>query len=107
MYRSQIFILPKKIVKVIEAICRQYLWTSNTNVSKRALIAWERLSYPICAGGLNLTDMQSWNRAAICKLLWNLCAKKDKLWVAWIHNYYIKGGSIWDAQCKATILDHS
>ncbi|XP_070004803.1 uncharacterized protein LOC142163305 [Nicotiana tabacum] len=31
-------------------------------------------------------------------MLWNLCQKKDKLWVQWIHIYYIKDGSIWDAR---------
>lgn len=31
------------------------------------------------------------NRAAICKLLWNVAQKKDRLWVRWMHEYYIKG----------------
>ncbi|XP_019263451.1 PREDICTED: uncharacterized protein LOC109241191 [Nicotiana attenuata] len=31
---------------------------------------------------------------AICKLLWNLAQKKDKLWVQWIHTYYGKGKAV-------------
>ncbi|XP_019457667.1 PREDICTED: uncharacterized protein LOC109358055 [Lupinus angustifolius] len=29
----------------------------------------------------------------MAKLLWNLASKPDKLWVRWIHTYYIKGTS--------------
>lgn len=37
-------------------------------------------------GGLNIL----WNQAAICKLLWALRQHKEKLWIAWVHTYYIK-----------------
>lgn len=26
--------------------------------------------------------------------------KKDKLWIAWIHNYYLKGRKLWEVQVK-------
>lgn len=34
--------------------------------------------------------MDVWNKAVILKLLWALEAKKDSLWVKWVHVYYIK-----------------
>ena len=34
------------------------------------------------------------------KLLWNLCAKKDNLWVRWIHSYYMKNDDIMDCKIK-------
>ncbi|XP_019227287.1 PREDICTED: uncharacterized protein LOC109208612 [Nicotiana attenuata] len=34
------------------------------------------------------------NKATISKLLWAITAKKDTLWVQWIHSFYIKGKSI-------------
>jgi len=49
--------------------------------------------------GLNFLDIYTWNKAAISKLLWNLCQKKDKLWVVWIHSYYGKTG-IWNIQAQ-------
>lgn len=55
---------------------------------------------PKVAGGMNLLDSQRWNKAAMCKLLWNLCSKKEILWVIWVHTYYIKLGSVWEAKCK-------
>lgn len=47
--------------------------------------------------GMNFLDIYTWNKAAIGKMLWNLCQKKDKLWVVWIHTYYGKNG-IWNVQ---------
>lgn len=34
------------------------------------------------------------------KLLWNLCKKKGKLWVQWVHIYYGKGCNIWEIEPK-------
>ncbi|XP_019257656.1 PREDICTED: uncharacterized protein LOC109235863 [Nicotiana attenuata] len=39
---AQIFVLPKKITKLIEAICRSFLWTGEGNISRKALLAWEK-----------------------------------------------------------------
>ncbi|XP_060188663.1 uncharacterized protein LOC132617631 [Lycium barbarum] len=88
VFWAQVFILPKKVIKTIEATCRTFLWTGGTELSKRALLAWDRVCSPRVAGGLNILDMATWNKAAISKLLWNICTKKDKLWVKWIHSYY-------------------
>lgn len=33
--------------------------------------------------------MLSWNKVSICKLLWCLSQKKDKLWIKWVHLYYV------------------
>ncbi|XP_060195131.1 uncharacterized protein LOC132624355 [Lycium barbarum] len=92
---ARIFLLPNKIIQMIEAICRRFLWTEGVEVSKKALLAWEKMCYPRSAGGLNILDILQWNRAAVCKLLWNLRKKKDKLWVKWLHIYYGKGRSMW------------
>ncbi|XP_060200123.1 uncharacterized protein LOC132628355 [Lycium barbarum] len=100
IFWSQVFILPKKIVKVIESLCRKFLWIGSVEPSKKALIAWETLCLPKSACGLNLLDIQTWNKAAISKMLWNLCMKKDKKWIQWVHSYYIKGGSVWETQAK-------
>lgn len=67
------------------------MWTGSAEASKKALIAWEKLCCPKSSGGLNFLDVNTWNKAAIGKCLWNLRKKKDKLWVEWIHIYYGKG----------------
>jgi len=35
--------------------------------------------------------MQLWNLAALGKPVWDVWQLKEKLWIKWIHTYYIKG----------------
>ncbi|XP_019224105.1 PREDICTED: uncharacterized protein LOC109205806 [Nicotiana attenuata] len=77
---AQIFVLPKKIIQFIETICRRFLWSGSAEPTKKTLIAWDKFY------------MQA---------LWNICTKKEKLWVQWIHAYYIKGGTIWNTEPKS------
>ncbi|XP_019246267.1 PREDICTED: uncharacterized protein LOC109225916 [Nicotiana attenuata] len=76
---AQIFVLPKKIVQFIDTICRRFLWTENALPTRKALIAWEKLCCPKVAGCLNFINVVIWNKATICKLLWNICKQKEKL----------------------------
>ncbi|XP_060212045.1 uncharacterized protein LOC132639621 [Lycium barbarum] len=57
---------------------------------QRALVAWDKVCTPKSAGGLNLINLKIWNRAAIAKNSWDVAHKEDKLWIRWIHTYYIK-----------------
>ncbi|XP_057247418.1 uncharacterized protein LOC130589840 [Beta vulgaris subsp. vulgaris] len=62
----------------------------NTIESKKAPIAWSRFYDPKSYGGWNLVNMTLWNKAAMLKLLWAIAYKSDRLWVNWVHAYYIK-----------------
>ena len=93
-YWAQLFIFPAKIAKLIESMCRSYLWSGAGQITKKALIAWERVCRPRSEGGLGLINMHIWNRAAIAKLCWDLENKEDKLWIKWIHTYYLKGQNV-------------
>ncbi|XP_019252766.1 PREDICTED: uncharacterized protein LOC109231563 [Nicotiana attenuata] len=64
-YWSQIFILPAKVMKLIESYCRSYIWSGSNTITKRALIAWEKMYLPKSAGGYNLLNIRVWNRAVI------------------------------------------
>lgn len=97
-YWSQIIVLPKKLIKAIETACRTFLWTGNITVSKKALVALERICTPYAVGGLNITNLDFWNKVAIIKQLWALERKKDSLWIRWIHTYYIKQESLENCQ---------
>ncbi|XP_019229314.1 PREDICTED: uncharacterized protein LOC109210372 [Nicotiana attenuata] len=90
-YWSQIFILPAKVIKLIESYCRSYIWPGSNTITKRTLIACDRMCLPKSAGGYNLMNIRIWNRAAITSVYWDLTQKKDKMWIKWIHTYYIKG----------------
>ncbi|KAG5594737.1 hypothetical protein H5410_035969 [Solanum commersonii] len=49
-----------------------------------AKVAWNKVCSPLCFGGLNLTNVSVWNRAAIAKTHWALAKKEDKLWIRWV-----------------------
>ncbi|TMW80870.1 hypothetical protein EJD97_014164, partial [Solanum chilense] len=51
---------------------------------------------------MGLINMQLWNRAAIVKLCWDLANKEDKLWIKWIHVYYIRGQNEWQKREQAS-----
>lgn len=46
IYWSHIFLIPKKVLQVIQSACRTFLWTGGTGVSKKALVAWDYLCLP-------------------------------------------------------------
>lgn len=51
-YWVQTFILPKKIMNLIEQVWRTYLWKGFVGTSKMALVAWEKICQPRGTGGL-------------------------------------------------------
>lgn len=56
--------------------------------------------------GLKFLDICIWNKVSISKCLWNLCKKKDKIQVEWVHIY---NGTkrIWGTQCnQASWIGH-
>jgi len=67
-YWAQIFVLPAKVMKIIQAYCRSYIWSGANVITKRALVSWDKVCTPKSAGGLNLVNLKVWNKAAILKM---------------------------------------
>ncbi|PHU23501.1 hypothetical protein BC332_08608 [Capsicum chinense] len=42
-YWAEIFVLPKRIRKLVENSCRTFLWIGSVAISKRALVSWEKV----------------------------------------------------------------
>nr|XP_010314353.1 uncharacterized protein LOC104645042 [Solanum lycopersicum] len=101
-YWAQLFLFPAKLIKLIDSMCRSYLWSGVGKVTRKALIAWKRVCRPKNEGGMGLINMQLWNRAAIAKLCWDLANKEDKLWIKWIHIYYMRGQDDWQKREQAS-----
>lgn len=95
-YWSQLFVIPSKVLKTIKASCRSYVWSGENVITKRSLVAREKICTPKSAGGLTLINLKVWNRAVATKNHWDLAHKGDKIWIKWIHAYYIKGKQISD-----------
>lgn len=50
-------------------------------------------------GGLGLRNLRYWNKALLCRLLWNIHIKKDSLWIKWVHHFY--SNDFWNYSPKA------
>ncbi|XP_059292056.1 uncharacterized protein LOC132045475 [Lycium ferocissimum] len=61
-YWAQIFLLAKKIISMVNTVCKTFLWTGSNNCSRKALVAWETICKPKTTGGLNVLDLLTWNR---------------------------------------------
>ena len=104
-YWLQAFPLIGTVISRIMAIARQFLWGS-----KSANVAWKDVCLPKEEGGLGLRDLEAWNSALHAKILWNVFAKKDSLWIKWIHTEIIKDANFWDwtprVKQDSTLIKH-
>ncbi|XP_019237786.1 PREDICTED: uncharacterized protein LOC109217943 [Nicotiana attenuata] len=76
VFWSQVFLLPKKLIQLIERMCQTFLWTGGVEVSKKALLSWESLCKPKAAGGLNFLDVEAWNKYKKQNSLWTIQPKQ-------------------------------
>ncbi|XP_074270865.1 uncharacterized protein LOC141594771 [Silene latifolia] len=88
-YWTSIFIIPKGVIKKIEAICRNFLWDGSVEYKRVPLVAWTTICRPKEEGGLDIQDQVLWNKAMVGKLVNWVAKKKDSLWVKWVHQVYI------------------
>lgn len=95
-YWSQLFLLPRKLLKEVKGVCRSFLWANTSAKSKSAPIDWETVCLSIKCGGFNLRQLASWNKSAICNQLWAIDMKTDRLWIRWGHVYYLMNNTVVD-----------
>ncbi|RAL44518.1 hypothetical protein DM860_011795 [Cuscuta australis] len=103
---SRIFILPRRVIKEIMAISRNFLWGSSSNYTKVPLVNWEEVCQKKKFGGLGIMNALNWNHAAIMKLNWDVAGKKDVLWVKWIHSKYLKASDYWEYKPKKDVCHY-
>ncbi|XP_060216398.1 uncharacterized protein LOC132643887 [Lycium barbarum] len=85
-----IFILPQSVLKVVDKKCREFLWGSNKEGRKMALVSWDTVCKPKKEEGLNVKSSKKWNLTSVGKLIFLLITNKEKLWVKWIHGIYMQ-----------------
>ncbi|RAL52042.1 hypothetical protein DM860_016540 [Cuscuta australis] len=65
---ARIFLIPTKVIKTVQAIWRNFLWSSTTKYKRTPLVNWEDLYLPKRLRGLGLRNMAIWKKASIMKL---------------------------------------
>lgn len=92
-YWCRIFILPKQVLKEIDAILRTFLWAGVSLRRFTPEVAWCDVYVPKKEGGLGIPNSLVANKALMAKQ--DLARKKDTLWVKWCHTCIIKGRCMW------------
>ncbi|GFY91271.1 hypothetical protein Acr_07g0014670 [Actinidia rufa] len=88
--------IPVGVRNKITQLCRNFLWSGKCTVNKRPLVAWKEITLPKQEGGLGIRNSKAWNKALLSKTLWDIQAKKDSLWVQWVHQIYLNRRSFWE-----------
>nr|XP_009767062.1 PREDICTED: uncharacterized protein LOC104218307 [Nicotiana sylvestris] len=47
---AQLFIILAKVIKIVESICRSYVWSKANVITKKALLAWDKVFLPKAGG---------------------------------------------------------
>ncbi|XP_074319503.1 uncharacterized protein LOC141656489 [Silene latifolia] len=91
-YWCSIFLLPKCIIKKIEALCRNFLWNGDAVYQRTPLVAWGRVYIAVKRGGLGVKNLWGMEYCSFVGKLVNwIYTKADRLWVLWVDHIYMKG----------------
>ncbi|KAF5182185.1 hypothetical protein FRX31_028227 [Thalictrum thalictroides] len=64
-------------------------------VKGRHKVSWQKICKPKQEGGLDVHDIDTWNRAAICELAYKLMAGPHTLSQSWVNNHLIQNQHFW------------
>lgn len=99
VYWSSLFILPKKVIKEIEALLRAFFWFGADLKKSGAKVAWSHLSLPRNEGGLGFKAVGIWNKAAVSKHVWVLLASGEQsMWCQWVKSYLLEDRCFWNVK---------
>jgi hypothetical protein len=94
VYWSRIFILPKKVIHLLEQKFNRFRWNGKY-VKVKAKVSWDKVCAPKKEWGLGIKKLEVWNQASMLVHIWNLFARAGSIWVAWVENVWLRGKSIW------------
>lgn len=94
-YWTNHFILPGKIHKLIQKLLTRFLWKGDIDTVGGAKVSWTRLCMPKEEGGLNLKNLEDWNKAQILFHLCKIVGMAKSLWATWVRDTALKRNYFW------------
>ncbi|GKV04889.1 hypothetical protein SLEP1_g16984 [Rubroshorea leprosula] len=101
VFWSGALLIPKKVLKLIDVACRNFIWCGKWNYNAMSLVAWDDVCVPRKEGGLGVKQLLHWNKAALGKLVWNICQHQESLWVKWAQVVLFRGENFWKVKIPA------
>lgn len=80
--------VPKKCLKKIQIMQRDFIWGHNSDTKKIHTIRWHGICKPKNFGGLGLRHFSGMNEACITKLGWKLKCGDKALWCQILKSKY-------------------
>ncbi|XP_057779593.1 uncharacterized protein LOC130998178 [Salvia miltiorrhiza] len=76
-HSMMIYHWPRSLLKVLDAKCRNFIWTGNTEKRASCLVAWERVCAIKEEGGLGVRSFTLMNKSFLMKRAWSIiCGDK-------------------------------
>ncbi|CAK8544454.1 unnamed protein product [Lathyrus sativus] len=60
------------VIHKINAMCRTFIWSGKFDKSRKSLVAWSKVYRSTIQGGLNMLNLEKWNKVILLKCLWNI-----------------------------------
>lgn len=87
--------LPSGVTDHIHTLLRRFVWGS-----KACPVKWKTVCLPKSEGGLGFRNLSAWNKALLLKIVWNIHAKADSLWIRCLHSEILDNRDFWTARCE-------
>ncbi|CAN0872181.1 LINE-1 retrotransposable element ORF2 protein [Linum grandiflorum] len=96
IYFMSIFRAPVSIIKAIEKIHNNFLWTGMADTKKFHMVSWDNVKVPKERGGLGILDLRCMNKALLGKWLWRFGVQREAWWRILVHiKFGLDRGSEW------------
>ncbi|XP_019150780.1 PREDICTED: uncharacterized protein LOC109147628 [Ipomoea nil] len=100
-YTMQSMALPVSTCKLIDKVCRNFLWGHTDDTRKIHTVSWDDICKPKLHGGLGLRKAQDFNMAFLTKMAGHVLTHPDKLWVKIMKEKYVKNGNFFSTPVTA------
>ncbi|GAU46447.1 hypothetical protein TSUD_402140 [Trifolium subterraneum] len=77
MHTISIYSWLASLIKEVEKLIRNFLWSGDINKRKMVTVAWKKVCKPISEGGLGVRSLANLNLGAKLKLCWDLTQSNE------------------------------
>lgn len=91
LYYFSFFKAPKKVIKEMVQIQRNFLWGGSDEVRKMAWVRWNKICLPKEFGGLGIRNMEIFNISLLGKWKWRLLSDNESIWFVLMKKLYSVG----------------
>lgn len=80
LYFFSFFKAPKKVIKEINRLQRQFLWGGRDEQRKISWVKWDDVCLPKDKGGLGIKNLEAFNITLLSKWRWRCTIGSNNLW---------------------------